>query len=75
MGRQNFRPALKWMIGLLFLAAILAYVAFSLREPMPFFTTPPNCSNNSLSCYCRQEHGRWIGAEANGDGSLVEARI
>jgi hypothetical protein len=37
-----FRPALKAMIALLFAAAVLSYVAFSLREPMPFFTTPPD---------------------------------
>ena len=36
----QFRPALKGMIILLFLTALLSYAAFSFNTPMPFFTTP-----------------------------------
>ena len=38
---MEFRPALKWMILLVFVAAVFVYVAFSLNPPMHFFTTPP----------------------------------
>ncbi len=37
----EFRPAMKAMIVLLFVSAVLSYVSFSLKTPMPFFTTPP----------------------------------
>ena len=37
----HFRPAMKAMVVLLFVVAVLSYVAFSLDTPMPFFTTPP----------------------------------
>jgi hypothetical protein len=37
----EFRPALKWTILLLFLAALISYVSFSLHPPLHFFTTPP----------------------------------
>jgi hypothetical protein len=37
----ELRPALKWMILLLFLAAIISYVSFSIHPPLHFFTTPP----------------------------------
>jgi hypothetical protein len=36
----DFRPALHAMIALLFVAAVVSYVAFSLHTPLPFFTTP-----------------------------------
>ncbi|MGE5463456.1 MAG: hypothetical protein ACM3PS_08875 [Syntrophothermus sp.] len=35
------RPALQWTIYLLFLAAVISYVSFSLHPPLHFFTTPP----------------------------------
>jgi hypothetical protein len=37
----ELRPALKWMVFLLFLAALVSYVSFSLNPPLHFFTTPP----------------------------------
>ena len=37
----DFRLSLKWLIALAFVTALLAYVSFSLKTPMPFFTTPP----------------------------------
>ena len=37
----ELRPALKWTILLLFLAALVSYVSFSLNPPLHFFTTPP----------------------------------
>ncbi len=37
----ELRPALKWTILMLFLAALLSYAAFSLHPPLHFFTTPP----------------------------------
>jgi hypothetical protein len=37
----ELRPALKWTILLLFLAAVVSYVSFSLHPPLHFFTTPP----------------------------------
>jgi hypothetical protein len=36
----EFRPALKGLVILLFIAAVLSYVAFSLNTPIDFFTTP-----------------------------------
>jgi hypothetical protein len=36
----ELRPALKWTILLVFLAAIVTYVSFSLHPPLDFFTTP-----------------------------------
>ena len=38
---MEFRPALKWMILLVFGFAVLAYFSFSLNPPVHFFTTPP----------------------------------
>jgi hypothetical protein len=37
----DFRPALQWTIALLFVTAVLSYVAFSVNVPVHFFTTPP----------------------------------
>ena len=37
----ELRPALKWTILLLFVAAVISYVSFSLHPPLDFFTTPP----------------------------------
>ena len=37
----KFRPAFKALVALVFAAAILSYVSFSLNVPMHFFTTPP----------------------------------
>lgn len=37
----EFRSSLKAMTLLLFACAVLSYASFSLRTPMPFFTTPP----------------------------------
>jgi hypothetical protein len=37
----ELRLALKWTILLLFLAAVISYVSFSLNPPPDFFTTPP----------------------------------
>lgn len=37
----SLRPSLRSLALLLFVAAALSYVAFSFKEPMPFFTTPP----------------------------------
>jgi hypothetical protein len=37
----ELRPALKWTVLLLFLAAVISYVSFSLHPPLEFFTTPP----------------------------------
>jgi hypothetical protein len=37
----GFRPALKAMIVILFVTAVLSYVAFSVNVPSHFFTTPP----------------------------------
>ncbi len=37
----EFRPSLEVLIGLAFATALLAYVSFSLKTPLPFFTTPP----------------------------------
>jgi len=37
----ELRPALKWTVLLLFLAALVSYVSFSLHPPLHFFTTPP----------------------------------
>ncbi len=37
----DLRPALKWMILMLFLASVIIYVSFSLHPPLDFFTTPP----------------------------------
>jgi hypothetical protein len=36
----EFRPAIKWMIVLVFIMAVVSYVAFSLNPPIHFFTTP-----------------------------------
>lgn len=36
----ELRPAFKWMVLLLFLAAVITYVSFSLSPPLHFFTTP-----------------------------------
>lgn len=36
----EFRPAMKVLVVLVFAAAVLSYIAFSFRTPMPFFTTP-----------------------------------
>jgi hypothetical protein len=36
----DFRASMKVLIGLAFVTALLAYVSFSLKTPMPFFTTP-----------------------------------
>jgi hypothetical protein len=36
----ELRLALKWTILLLFLAAVITYVSFSLHPPLDFFTTP-----------------------------------
>ena len=38
---QNLRPAFKGSILLLFLAALISYVGFTLNTPEHFFTTPP----------------------------------
>jgi hypothetical protein len=38
----ELRPAIKWTILLLFLAAVISYVSFSLHPPLHFFTTPPS---------------------------------
>jgi hypothetical protein len=37
----ELRPAIKWTVLLLFLAAVISYVSFSLHPPLDFFTTPP----------------------------------
>jgi hypothetical protein len=37
----ELRPAFRWTIQLLFLAAVISYVSFSLHPPLHFFTTPP----------------------------------
>ena len=37
----EFRPALKWMILLMFVISVFVYVSFSLNPPVLFFTTPP----------------------------------
>lgn len=37
----ELRPALKWAVLLLFLAALISYISFSLHPPLHFFTTPP----------------------------------
>lgn len=37
----KFRPALKGMIALLFVMAVVSYVSFSINVPVHFFTTPP----------------------------------
>jgi hypothetical protein len=37
----EFRPALKWIILLVFVIAVFVYVSFSLNPPIHFFTTPP----------------------------------
>jgi hypothetical protein len=37
----ELRPAFKWTILLLFLAALVSYISFSLHPPLHFFTTPP----------------------------------
>ena len=34
------RPSMKVLAGLMFVAALLSYVAFSFHTPMPFFVTP-----------------------------------
>lgn len=39
--RVEFRPAMKALVILVFTAAVLSYVSFSFRTPLPFFTTPP----------------------------------
>jgi hypothetical protein len=36
----ELRLALKWTVLLLFLAALISYVSFSLHPPLDFFTTP-----------------------------------
>jgi hypothetical protein len=36
----DFRPSMKVLIGVAFATALLAYISFSLKTPMPFFTTP-----------------------------------
>jgi hypothetical protein len=36
----SFRPSLHALVGLVFAAAVLSYVAFSFATPMEFFTTP-----------------------------------
>jgi hypothetical protein len=36
----RFRPSLHALVGLVFAAALLAYVAFSFATPTDFFTTP-----------------------------------
>jgi hypothetical protein len=36
----ELRPALKWTVLLLFLAALVSYISFSLNPPLHFFTTP-----------------------------------
>lgn len=38
----SFRPALHALVGLVFAAALLSYVAFSFATPTDFFTTPPD---------------------------------
>jgi hypothetical protein len=37
----KFRPALKGMIIILFITAMLSYISFSINVPVHFFTTPP----------------------------------
>jgi hypothetical protein len=37
---SDFRPSMKALVTVAFAAALLAYVSFSLKTPMPFFTTP-----------------------------------
>ena len=36
----EFRPSMKALISIVFIAAVVSYVSFSLKVPMPFFTTP-----------------------------------
>ena len=36
----EFRPSMKALISIVFVAALVSYVSFSLKVPMPFFTTP-----------------------------------
>lgn len=38
---MEFRPAIKWMILLVFVVAVFVYVSFSLNPPIHFFSTPP----------------------------------
>ena len=37
----TLRPALKWMIAVVFFTALLSYAAFTFNTPEHFFTTPP----------------------------------
>jgi hypothetical protein len=37
----SFRPALHALVAVVFAAALLSYVAFSIATPTDFFTTPP----------------------------------
>lgn len=39
--QARLRPALRWMIALAFVTALVVYVAFSLDTPVHFFTMPP----------------------------------
>lgn len=41
LGGLTFRPALKWATALVFAAALVSYVSFSIDTPVDFFTTPP----------------------------------
>jgi len=41
LDQVELRPAFKWMVLFLFLAAMLVYISFSLNPPIHFFTTPP----------------------------------
>ncbi len=37
----EMRPAMKALVVLVFVCALVSYLSFSLKTPMPFFTTPP----------------------------------
>jgi hypothetical protein len=37
----EFRPSMKALISIAFASALLVYVSFSFKTPMPFFVTPP----------------------------------
>jgi hypothetical protein len=38
---MEFRSAIKWMILLVYVVAVIVYISFSLNPPIHFFTTPP----------------------------------
>lgn len=37
----DMRPAMKALVVIVFVCALVSYLSFSLTTPMPFFTTPP----------------------------------